>query len=235
MAYTGTVRRVLGAFWLLILLLGTSVTATTEPEISFHNGRVTIIADDIPIQRILQAWSELGQTMFVETGELHSESIRVELVNVDELEAIRVLLRQAAGFVAAPRLPVPTGQSRFDRVFVMGTSQNNEVTVYQEALSLNKPGILPVQNQPAGSLPTLEFDPFAEARDDETTEERQEIFPQSSDLIGRYVSPGNDPEQNHNPSTTSRPGLLVTPADDDQPALFIRRPVRTVTPNQPRQ
>ena len=86
MAYTGTVRSVLGVFWLVILLLGTSVTATTELEISFHNGRVTIIADDIPVQRILQAWSEIGQTMFVDTGELRSESTRVDIINVDEMK-----------------------------------------------------------------------------------------------------------------------------------------------------
>ncbi len=235
MAYTGTVRSVLRVFWLVILLLGTSVTATTELEISFHNGRVTIIADDVPVQRILQAWSEIGQTMFVEAGELRSQSIRVDLINVDEIEAIRVLLRQAAGYVATPRSARPVGQSRFGRVFVMGASQKDEENAYQETISLNKQGILASQSQPTGSLPTLELDPFAETSNGETINERQEIFPQSSDLIGRYVSPDNAQEQDKNPATSSRPGLVVKPANDDQPTLFIRRPVRAVTPNQPRR
>ena len=235
MAYTGTVRSVLGVFWLVILLLGTSVTATTELEISFHNGRVTIIADDIPVQKILQAWSEIGQTMFVDTGELRSESIRVDLINVDEIEAIRVLLRQATGYVAAPRSAVPRGQSRFDRIFVMGGTQKDEENAYQEVTSLNNQGILPAQSQPTDSLPTLELNPFTVTSNGETVDERQEIFPQSSDLIGRYASPDNDSEQDQNPVTSSRPGLVVTPANDDQPTLFIRRPVRAVTPNQPRR
>ena len=235
MAYTGTVRSVLGTFWLTILLLGTSVTATDGLEISFHNGRVTIIADDIPVQRILQVWSEIGQTMFVDAEELSAESIRVELVDVDEIEAIRVLLRQGAGYVAAPRSPVPIGQSRFDRVLVMGTSRKPEVNAYQEVTGLNDPGSLPAQHRPTGSLPILGLDPFAQAIDGETIDERPEIFPQPSNLIDRYVSPDNDPKQDQNPSTASRPGLVATPSNDDQPALFIRRPVPAVIPNQPRQ
>ena len=237
MAYTGTVRSVLGTFWLTILLLGTSVKATDGLEISFHNGRVTIIADDIPVQRILQVWSEIGQTMFVDAEELSAESIRVELVDVDEIEAIRVLLRQGAGYVAAPRSPVPIGQSRFDRVLVMGTSRKPEVEVnaYQEVTGLNDPGSLPEHHQPTGSLSILGLDPFIQAIDGETINERPEIFPQPSNLIDRYVSPDNDPKQDQNPSTASRPGLVVTPSNDGQPALFIRRPVRAVIPNQPRQ
>ena len=235
MAYTGTVRSVLGTFWLTILLLGTSVKATDGLEISFHNGRVTIIADDIPVQRILQVWSEIGQTMFVDAEELSAESIRVELVDVDEIEAIRVLLRQGSGYVAAPRSPVPIGRSRFDRVLVMGTSQKPEVNAYQEVTGLNDPGSLPEQHRPTGSLPILGLDPFIQAIDSETIDERPEIFPQPSNLIDRYESPDNDPKQEQNPSTASRPGLVVTPSNDGQPALFIRRPVRAVIPNQPRQ
>lgn len=234
-AYTGTVRSVLGNLWLVILLLGTSVTANNGLEISFHNGRVTLIADDIPVQTILQAWSEIGQTMFVDAEELRAESIRVELVDVDEIEVIRILLRQAAGYVAAPRSPVPIGQSRFNRVLVMGTSRKPEVNAYKEAIGLNDPRSLPAQHQPTGSLPVLGLDPTVQAIDGETINERLEIFPQSSDLIGRYFSPNNNPEQDQNPSTASRPGHVVTPSNDGQPTLFIRRPVQAVTPNQPRQ
>ena len=235
MAYTGIVRSVLSTLWLVILLLGTSVTATDGLELSFHNGRVTIIADDIPVQRILQAWSEIGQTMFVDAEELSAESIRVNLVDVDEIEAIRILLRQGAGYVAAPRSPVPIGRSRFDRVLVMGASRQPEANVYQELTGLTDPESLPAQQRPTGSLPILGLNPFAQAIDGQSIDERSEIFPQPSNLIDRYVSPDNDPKQDQNPSTASRPGLVATPSNDDQPALFIRSPGRVVIPNQPRQ
>lgn len=235
MAYTGIVRSVLSVLWLTILLLGTSVTATDDLELSFHNGRVTIIADDIPVQRILQAWSEIGQTMFVDAEELSAESIRVNLVDVDEIEAIRILLRQGAGYVAAPRSPVPIGQSRFDRVLVMAASRQPEANAYQGLTGLTDPESRPAQQRPTGSLPILGLNPFAQAIHGESIDERSEIFPQPSNLIDRYVSPDNDPKQDQNPSTTSRPGLVATPSNDDQPALFIRRPGRAVIPNQPRQ
>ena len=58
----------------------------------------------------------IGGTRFEGVGELGAAPVSLHLEGVAEREALRLLLRPAAGFLAAPRSPDASGASIYDRV-----------------------------------------------------------------------------------------------------------------------
>lgn len=94
-----------------------------ELTLSMQNGRVTIIADNVPLRQILQEWARVGQTKIVNADKMNGPAITLHLMNAPEREALDILLRSASGYIAAPR-PVPVANAAFyDRVTIMATSR----------------------------------------------------------------------------------------------------------------
>ena len=100
-------------------VLGASPAAGQAPEVSFAAGRVTITAHETPLAAILGAWERDGGPRFVGAGRLPDQPVSVQLVDVPEDEALRVLLRAAAGYVAIPGAATRAGGSAYDRVLIM--------------------------------------------------------------------------------------------------------------------
>lgn len=103
-------------------LAAAAPAAGQAPEVSFDAGRVTITAREAPLAAILDAWARQGDSRFVGAGRLAERAVSVQLVDVPEREALRVLLRLADGYVALPRASGQAGASAFDRVFIMAGS-----------------------------------------------------------------------------------------------------------------
>ena len=106
---------------------GVSVSAAPasagELKMSMQNGRVTIVADNVPLRQILQEWARLGQTRIVNADKLSGPAVTLQLVDTLEKDALDILLRSASGYIAAPR-PVPVANAAFyDRVTIMATSR----------------------------------------------------------------------------------------------------------------
>jgi len=94
-----------------------------ELKLSMQNGRVTIIADNVPLRQILQEWARVGQTTIVNADKMSGPAITLQLVDAAERDALDILLRSASGYIAAPR-PVPLANAAFyDRVTIMATSR----------------------------------------------------------------------------------------------------------------
>lgn len=92
-------------------------------KLTMQNGRVTIIADNVPLRQILQEWARIGQTTIVNADKLNGPAISLQLVDAPERDALDILLRSASGYIAAPR-PVPVANAAFyDRVTIMATSR----------------------------------------------------------------------------------------------------------------
>ena len=83
-----------------------------------QDGRVTILADNVPLRQILQEWARVGQTQVVNADKLSNQLISLQLVNATEREALDVLLRSANGYIAAPRATALAGAATFDRVTI---------------------------------------------------------------------------------------------------------------------
>lgn len=227
-------RCVIHTIALTLLLTGAPIRAADDLELSFRDGRVTVIATDVPVRTILQEWSRVGDTEFVDADKLTGQPVRLQLVNVPEATALRILLRQSAGYVAAPRDERTPDTSRFNRVLVMAASRRPASRSYPPSLGSGVPAPVPAQRGPA-SVPSFrpdssldEFD--GDEFDSDELEELRELLPEPFNLIDRSAQP--DDQQSGN-ATASRPGMVVAPSDD-QPAVFFRGPVRPQDPDDPR-
>lgn len=89
-----------------------------ELKLTMQDGRVTIIADNVPLRQILQEWARVGQTKIVNVEKLTAGSVTLQLVNAPERDALDVLLRSANGYIAAPRATPVAGAAAFDRVTI---------------------------------------------------------------------------------------------------------------------
>ena len=74
---------------------------------SIGEGRVTLVTSGAPLGDVLAAWERAGSTRFVDAGELDQVPVSLHLVDVPEAEALRLLLRPAAGYLAVPRARPP--------------------------------------------------------------------------------------------------------------------------------
>ena len=118
-------RFVICGFGVVALTAGVAAeqAAADEIELSIDAGRVTLVATGAPLTEVLAAWSRVGSTRFVDAEAVGGASVTLQLVDVAEAEALRILLRAAAGYVAAPRRPGSAGASQYDRVKILGSGQ----------------------------------------------------------------------------------------------------------------
>ena len=244
MTYTERVRGVIHTIALTLLLTGAPIMAADDLELSFSDGRVTVIATDVPVWTILQEWARVGETEFVDADKLTGRPVRLQLVDVPEATALRVLLRQAAGYVAAPRAERTPDASRFDRVLVMAASRRPASSSYTPSLGSSAPGPIPAQRGPTsvpGFSPGSSLDEFgnyefdgdefgSDEFDNDELEELRELLPEPFSFIDRSARPD---DQRFGNATASRPGMVVSPSDDE-PAVFLRGPVRPQAPDDPR-
>jgi hypothetical protein len=93
-----------------------------------QDGRVTIIADNVPLRQILQEWARVGQTRIVNADKLTGPAITIQLINASERDALDVLLRSASGYIAAPRAVPVANAAFYDRVTIMATSHAPAIT-----------------------------------------------------------------------------------------------------------
>jgi hypothetical protein len=116
------------------LALGVSVPASAgELKLTMQDGRVTIIADNVPLRQILLEWARVGQTQIVNGDKVMGPALTLQLVNASERDALDILLRSASGYIAAPR-QVPVANAAFyDRVTIMATSRAPAATASNSA------------------------------------------------------------------------------------------------------
>lgn len=114
-------RRVLLA---VALSVSAALPASAQSvSLTLRDGRVTLVTHNATPAAILAEWARLGQVKVVDAERVPGTPLTLRLENVPEREALDIVLRGAAGFIAAPRAEPLTGSaSRFDRVIVMATS-----------------------------------------------------------------------------------------------------------------
>jgi hypothetical protein len=115
-------RRTLLTF-ALSLLIALPAAAQQPLKISFQNGRVSVDATSVPVRTILNEWAKQGGTKVVGAERISGAPLTLKLVNVTEAQALEVILRSVAGYMAAPRNAASTtGPSMYDRILVMATT-----------------------------------------------------------------------------------------------------------------
>jgi hypothetical protein len=122
-AYTGRVMKTLQA----IAVFGFAWAAASSPayadvQIALDNGRVSLTAKDATVRQILTEWARVGQTKIVNVERIPGGPMTLELRDAPEDQALNLLLRSVAGYVATPRVTTVANSSRFDRIIVMPTA-----------------------------------------------------------------------------------------------------------------
>ena len=186
------------------LACGLSAPASAgDLKLSMQNGRVTIIADNVPLRQILQEWARVGQAKILNADKMNGPAITLQLVDAPERDALDILLRSASGYIAAPR-PVPVANAAFyDRVTIMATSRAPAVTAGQ---------MVP---------PTFQRPPAPIDDSDEPINVMPQ--PQGNPIVGQY--PGMPP-----PMGQAQPGAPIAPLTSPKPGA-VQQPQQLQLPN----
>lgn len=153
------------------LLWALPAGAQQAVKLEFNGGgRVTLSAENAPVRVILQEWARLGGATIVNADRLTGPPVTLELSNVSERQALDILLRNAAGYMLAPRRPGTDGVSAFDRILILPTSTapRNPPPPPAAASPVNgpRPIVLPRPPVPVPVEPQPEpFDPAVEEPD----------------------------------------------------------------------
>src|SRR6476660_187669 len=100
-----------------------SLAAAGDLKLTLSNGRVTLIAQDVPLRQILDEWSRLGKTTIVNGDKLMGPPLTLQLIDRPEREVLDLLLRSASGYIASQRPANVADASMFDRVMILPVSR----------------------------------------------------------------------------------------------------------------
>jgi hypothetical protein len=172
-----------------------------ELKLSMQNGRVTILADNVPVRQILQEWARVGQTRIVNADKLSGPAITLQLVDALEKDALDILLRSASGYIAAPRPVAVENAAFYDRVTILASSR---------APAANASNLMP---------PPFQRPPQVIDDSDEPINVGMpppQANPAAGQFPGQYppgmMPPQMQPGAPQAPVTQSRPGAVQAPA-----------------------
>lgn len=97
-------------------------------KLTIRDGRVTLDARDVTVREILAEWARIGHTNIIDGQRVPGGPVTLQLDSVSERQALDVLLRSVAGYIAAPRAQAMADGSSFDRIVVMPTIRVVSVT-----------------------------------------------------------------------------------------------------------
>ena len=92
----------------VVLLMSLAATAWASPEVRivFNDGRVTLVtltARGATPAQILAEWARVGGTRIVNGDRIPGPPLKLDLQDVPEMDALEIVLRAAAGFIATAR------------------------------------------------------------------------------------------------------------------------------------
>ena len=106
----------------LLILLGASSASAQVLSLEFHDGRVRLIAKNVPVSRILDEWARLGGTKIVNGERVPGAPVTLQLTDVPERQALDTVLRGAAGYMVLARDTITPGASALDKILVLPTT-----------------------------------------------------------------------------------------------------------------
>lgn len=216
---TGARRRILVAVRHAILICST-VLALAAPawaapgdlKLMIGEGRVTLIADSVPVRTILQEWARLGQSQIVNGEKVMGGPVTLRLIDVPEAEALDVVLRSASGYLAAPRPMQMANASQFDRIVILATSRpttsaTGPTPMPQQQMQPQFPG------NPAVVAPVVEDEDEPEEQAPPNAPAQMPVTAPRPGFVGSPNAPAGvqspaGQQQQPGPLTAPRPGVI---------------------------
>jgi hypothetical protein len=192
----------------LVMTPAAPAVAQQDLQLSMRDGRVTLIAENVPVSRILAEWSRIGQATVLNGDKLTGPPVTLHFENQPERDVLEVLLRSAAGYVVAPREVAVANAAVFDRVLILPTSRAPAISAAPPP-QFNRPPTPPVPIQPD--------------MDDERPNDP--VMPPGATP---QMPPGMQPNPNmpdpNMPMTQPTPGMPQAPATQPRPGMPMPTP-----------
>lgn len=107
----------------LLAWLAAPAFTQTALKLEIHDGRVNLEATSVPARQILAEWARVGGTKVVGGDKIVGAPLTLKIENMPERQALDIILRSVAGYMAAPRLAsAAPGASAYDRIVILATS-----------------------------------------------------------------------------------------------------------------
>ena len=196
-------------------------------DISFNQGRVSIVAENVTLAEILAEWSRKGGSRFVDAEKLPRTPVMLtEFKDQAEADVLRTLLREAPGYGARMRAAGDGGDSSVQTVYILAvraiTPSSSSAPIVNQPQQQNSPVAAPrlISGSPDDEIPPVR--PLS-----------PEVNP--ANPATPATSPGGNPNP-QNPSTASSPNLRVGPGGtvtSTIPGVVIPGPTPTPKPGTP--
>ncbi len=112
-------RSIVAALFLSLCAGGSASAQVLALE--FHDGRVKLTAENVPVSRILAEWARLGGTRIVNGERVPGAPVTLQ-IDAPERQALDTVLRGAAGYMVLARDTIAPGASAFDKILVLPTT-----------------------------------------------------------------------------------------------------------------
>lgn len=121
---------------LVALALAVGAPLRAEVRVTMNDGKVTLKASNATVREILAEWAKVGRARIINGERVTGSTVTLELTDVPEGQALDIILRSVAGYMAAPRAAAEPNTSIFDRIMILPTSTAPRVTPSAPAPSL---------------------------------------------------------------------------------------------------
>src|SRR5205809_4728958 len=93
-------------------------------RLEFHDGKVNLTAQNASVRNVLSEWARLGGTQVVNAERVSGAPVTLQLTDIPETQALDILLRGTAGYIAGERTTTePAGtRSSLDRIMIVPTA-----------------------------------------------------------------------------------------------------------------
>jgi hypothetical protein len=124
-----------------VLALVVALPVWAQPlELDIRDGLVTLSATNVPVRQVLAEWARVGGTRVVGAERITGPPLTLQLEGVPEAKALDIVLRGAAGYMAAARSPQSVGGlSIYDRIMVLASSTPPAAAAGAGAAAVNRP------------------------------------------------------------------------------------------------
>jgi len=114
----------------------------------FQNHRMTLIARDMSVSRILDRWSQIGGTVVVNGAAVQGGPVSLQLNDVPEREALEILLRSVDGYIVAEREDGSSGASSISKILILKKSAASPNQPQMSAAAFDRPAFVPASDEP---------------------------------------------------------------------------------------
>lgn len=113
---------------LLAAALSAAAPLRAEVRVTMDGGKVTLKATNATVREILTEWARVGRARIINADRVTGAPVTIELTNMPEGQALDIVLRSVAGYMAAPRAAAEPNASLYDRILILPTSTAPRVT-----------------------------------------------------------------------------------------------------------